>query len=197
MNRLLHIATVAWLSLAAGAQSGSFQQLPMENGKDTSFDRYALRLAEPDNPEKPTIWQGPLTVSNGSTSCTADVSLVTAIYAAPSRSFVIVLAISGSNTFANFIDLASCAAKWPPIKRAASAVTVAGNRLSFMPVCEGGSKNAPALCTSARVFLIQDAAPPLYLKSASYKLTSKELGVGFSGEARVIDARTPRAMVVH
>jgi hypothetical protein len=64
-------------------------------------------------------------------------------------------------------------------------------------MCEGGGNNAPALCTSGRVFLIQDAAPPRYLKSASYKLTAKELGVGFSGEARVIDARTPRAMIVH
>jgi hypothetical protein len=197
MRRVLLIVTMASLYLAAGAQSGAFQQLPMENGKDTNFEKYSLRLAEPDNPEKPTVWQGPLTVSKGSASCTADVSLVTAIYAAPSRSFVLVLSVSGSNISADFIDLASCAAKWPPIKRAASAVTVAGDRLSFMPVCEGGGKNAPALCTSARVFLIQDAAPPAHLKSASYKLTARELGVGFSGEARVMDPRTPRALVVH
>jgi len=191
------MAALACLSLAAGAQSGGFQQLAMENGKDTSFEKYSLRLAEPDNPEKPTMWQGPLTISNGSASCTADVSLVTALYGAPGRSFVLVLSVSGSNISADFIDLASCAAKWPSIKRAASTVAVGGNRISFMPVCEGGSKNAPALCTSARVFLIQDAAPPVYLKSASYKLTARELGVGFSGEARVMDPRTPRAILVH
>jgi hypothetical protein len=141
------------------------------------------------------MWQGPLTISSGSASCTADLSLVTAVYADPGRGFVIVLTSSGSNAITHFVDLASCAEKWPAIKRAASDVKVEGNRLSFLPVCEGGGNNAPADCTSARVYLIQDDAAPSYLRSASYKLTEKELGVGFVGEAKVMDPRTSRAKI--
>ncbi len=188
---------IATLALAVSARSGGFRPLPMQNGKDTVFEQYALRLAEPDNADKPTVWQGPLTISSGSASCTADVSLVTAIYAAPGNSFAIVLSTSGSNAIANFIELASCASKWPAIKRAASAVAVAGNHLTFSSVCEGGAKNAPALCSSARVYVIRYDSPPAYQKAASYRATAKELGVGFTGEAQVMDPRTPRAMIVH
>ena len=190
-------ALIATLALSVFAQSGGFQPLLMQNGKDTVFEQYALRLAEPDNADKPTLWQGPLKISSGSASCTAAVSLVTAIYAAPSNSFAIVLSSSGSNAIADFIELASCASRWPAIKRAASGVIVAGNRLTFLPVCEGGAKNAPAQCTSARVYLIRNDSPPAYLKAASYHATARELGVGFTGEAQVMDPRTPRAILVH
>jgi hypothetical protein len=194
--RLL-LSIFAILPVAACGQSGGFQQLVMQPGKDTAVAQYSLRLADPDNPDKPGMWQGPLTITDGSASCTEDVSLVTAVYAAPGRSFVIVISASGSNAIAHFIALASCAEKWQPIKHAASSVKVAGNRLSFLPVCEGGGNNAPALCTSARVYAIHVDSPPAYLSLDSYKLTEKELGVGFIGEAKVMDPHSPRAMVVH
>ena len=120
----------------------------MQASKDATVGQYVLRLAGPDNAEKPTTWQGPLTITSGTASCAADLSLVSALYAAPGRSYLIVLTSSGSNAIAHFIELASCAEKWPPIKRAASDVKVAGNRLSFLPVCEGGASNAPALCAA-------------------------------------------------
>jgi hypothetical protein len=197
MRRGLLIAALVSLSFVARAQSGGFQPLNFEGAAEATFERYSLRLAAPDNPARPTMWEGPLTIVNGSVSCSADVSLVTSVYGAPGRGFVILLSTSGSNAIANFIELASCTAKWPPIKRAASSVRVAGNRLSFMPVCEGGGSNAAALCTSARVYAIRNDSPPAYLRSESFKLTAKEVGVGFTGEARVMDPHTPRAMVVH
>ena len=197
MIRFVLFAIGLCVCVAAGAQSAGFHPLTMQNGQNSTAGQYALRLAEPDNAEKPTMWQGPLTISSGSASCTADVSLVTAVYAAPGRSYVIVLTSSGSNAIAHFIELASCAEKWSPVKRAASDVKVDGNRLAFLPVCEGSGSNAPAHCTSARVYIIQDDAPPSYQRSASFKLTEKELGVGFIGEARVLDPHTPRAMIVH
>ena len=194
--RLL-IGAVVCLSPAARAQSGGFQPLKIESAKETTFEQYTLRLAGPDNADNPAMWEGPLTVSRGSASCSAGVSLVTAVYSAPGRSFLIVLSASGSNRIANFIALATCASRWPPIKRAASEVTVVGNRLAFMPVCEGGGSNDPALCTSARVYTIHDDSPPAYLRSESYRLTAKEVGVGFTGEAKVTDPHTPRALIVH
>ncbi len=197
MIRSLIFSILISLSAAASAQSGGFQPLTMLNGKDTELGNFALRLAEPDNPDKPTMWQGPLIISAQGASCTAKVSLVTALYAAPGRSFVIVLTTSGSSIIAHFIELASCADRWPPIKRAAAGVRVAANRLSFLPVCEGGGTNAPALCTSAHVYVIRNGTPPSYVRFDSYKLTAKDLGVGFTGEARVMDPRTPRAMIVH
>jgi len=197
MIRHLLFVILGCLPATACAQAGGFQPLTMQAGKDTVFGQYSLRLADPDNPEKPTMWQGPLTISSGSASCSADLSLVTAVYGAPGRAFVTVITSSGSSAIAHFIELASCAEKWPAIKRAASDVKVAGNRLSFLPVCEGGASNAPAHCTSARVYVLQEDAPPSYLRSASFKLTEKELGVGFIGEAKVMDPHTPRAMIVH
>jgi len=197
MIRLLLISILASVSVAASAQTGGFQPLSMQSAMGTPFGPYSLRLADPDNAAKPTMWQGPLTITGGGASCTAAVSLVTAVYAAPGGSFVIVLTSSGSNAIAHFIDLASCAEKWPAVKRAASDVKVAGNRLSFLPACEGGGGDEPSQCSSAGVYLIHDDEPPSYLRSASYKLTAKELGVGFTGEARVMNARTRRAIIVH
>lgn len=196
MPRLL-IAALALCSVAARSQRADFHSLSMQADKDTTFGNYTLHLGEPDNPAHPTLWQGPLTIASGTASCTADVSLVGAVYAAAGRSFVIVVSSSGSSAVVNFIDLASCSAKWPAIKRAAGEVTVAGNRVSFLPACEGGASNAPALCSSARVYAIRNDSPPAWLRSVSYKLTAKELGVGFTGEAKVMDPHTPRAIVVH
>jgi hypothetical protein len=195
--RRIYIAIVVCVAVAAHAQSFGFQPLPMVNGKDTVFEQYALRLAGPDNANKPTMWQGPLTISDGKPSCTADLSLVTGVYAAPGWDYVLVLSTSGSNAIVHFIELKSCAAKWPAIKRAASAINVEGSRLSFSAECESAGKNAPSQCTSARVYELNEDAPPAFLKPESFKLTRKEIGVGFSGEARIIDPRTPRALIVH
>ena len=191
------VAALICLALAVHAQSNGFRPLPAQNATDMVFEQYQLHLADPDKPDKPAMWQGPLTISAAGVSCTADISLITAVYAAPGHSFVIVLSTSGSNATAHFVDAASCADKWPPIKHAAASAQVEGSRLSFSATCEGGAPNSPFLCTAARVFAIRDASPPLFLKVSSYKLTEKELGVGFSGEARVIDPRTPRALIVH
>ena len=196
MKRLL-LPIIALLPLAVRGQGSGFQPLKMQPDKDTAVGQYQLRLADPDNADKPAMWQGPLTISSGGALCTADVSLVTAIYAAPGRDFVIVLSSSGSNAVAQFVELASCAEKWPAIKRAATWVRVAGNRISFLPACEGGGKNAPALCTSARVYVIEASLPPSYRRALSYKLTERELGVGFLGEAKIMNPRTARAIVVH
>src|ERR1035437_6906399 len=76
-----------------------FRQLAFDNAQSTAFGAYSFRLAEPDRPDKPTAWQGPLTISSAGKSCEADVSLVTAVYAAPAAPFVVVVTYSGSNTY--------------------------------------------------------------------------------------------------
>jgi hypothetical protein len=197
MIRCAWLALLACLPLESQSQSGGFSELSMKNGADTTFAQYSLRLAGPDNPDKPVLWEGPLTIANGSSSCTADISLISSIYAAPGASFVIALSSSGSKAVVHFVDAASCASKWPDLKLSASRVRAQGNRLAASSVCEGGSSNEPSLCTSARVYEIGNDAPPSYLRSESYKLTRKELGVGFTGEAKVMDPRTPRAIIVH
>ena len=110
------------------------------------------------------MWEGPLTVSHGSASCTADVSLVTAVYAATGRSFVIVLSTSGSNADRELHRAGDVLhPEWPPIKRAASSVKVAGNRLSFMPVARAGEamRRLSALRPACTPF--GDDSPPAYL----------------------------------
>ena len=197
MIRCALLAILASIPLTLQGQSGGFRELPMKNSGDTTFGQYVIRLAGPDNPAKPVLWEGPLAIASGSSSCTAAVSLVSAIYAAPDASFFIVLSTSGSKAIVHFIEAASCGARWPELKLSASTVRVEGKRLAASPACESPGSNEPSLCTAARVYQIGQDAPPAYLRAESFKLTRKELGVGFTGEARVLDPRTPKAMIVH
>lgn len=197
MMRGALLAILASIALTLQGQPGGFRELPMKNGEGTAFEQYVLRLAGPDNPDKPVLWEGPLTVASGSASCTANVSLVSAIYAAPDSPFFIVLATSGSKAMVHFIEAASCAARWPELRFSASNVRVGGKRLAALPACESGGSNEPSLCTSARVYEIGPDAPPAYRRTESFNLTRKELGVGFTGEARVLDPRTRKALIVH
>jgi hypothetical protein len=135
--RVTGIAICALLSIAAQAQSGGFHRLSMQGETDSTFGAYAIRLAEPNDAIKPTMWQGPVTISQGRKSCTADISLVSAVYVSSVHPFIIVVSASGSNTFINFIEPSSCNQKWERLKKSSAGVQIEGDRLSLLPACEG------------------------------------------------------------
>ena len=183
-------------ALAPQEHVRGFRQLAFDNGQSTTFGAYSFRLAEPDRPDKPTAWQGPLTISSGGKSCAADVSLVTAVYAAPDAPFVVVVTYSGSNTYVHFIAIASCAAKWERIKAFTEGVRVAEDRLSILPACDSAGVKSPTRCFAARVYKLTSEAAPELLKDESFSLTKETLGVGFTGEAKVVHPKSARARIV-
>jgi hypothetical protein len=184
------------LAVAAQTEAAGFRRLEMINGKDTRLGSLGFRLSNPDDADKPTAWEGPLTISQGGKSCTADISLVTDVYASSERSYAIVVSYSGSNTFVDFINVSTCAPKWPELKAFTADLRVKGDRLSMLPGCEAGGDKLPAACSSAHVYELSSDTAPRLLKEESYKLTLQTLGVGFSGEAKVAYPKTAHARLV-
>jgi hypothetical protein len=179
----------------AHAQSGGFQQLVFEDNSQVSLGALTFHLSEPDRSNKPTEWQGPLTISTNGKSCEARVSLVSSVYASTKEAYVVVVTHSGSNTLIHFIDTSSCAAKWQRIKAFTEGVRIAGDRLTILPTCVSTDSKF-AQCFSARIYKLNHAKFPQLLKDASIKLTQETLGVAFSGEANVENPKTPQARLV-
>ena len=114
--KLAALALYVLSSLAPQELAGGFRQLAFDNRQVARLGAYSFHLEEPDRPDKPRAWQGPLTISSTDKSCEADVSLVTAVYASPDAPFVVVVTYSGSSTYVHFITISSCAAKWERMK---------------------------------------------------------------------------------
>lgn len=183
-------------ALAPQEQAGGFRQLAFHDAQSTAFGAYSFHLAEPDRPDKPTAWQGPLTISSAGKSCHADVSLVTAVYASPDAPFLVVVTYSGSNTYVHFIAIANCAVKWERIKAFTEGVRVAKDRLSILPACDSAGVRSPTRCFAGRVYKLTSQAAPELLKEESFSLTKETLAVGFSGEAKVVHPKSARARIV-
>ena len=193
--KLLVLVLFALWPPAQTEQSHGFRQLAFSNGPDVTLGAYTFHLAQPDRPEKPTAWEGPLTIAFESKSCAADVSLVTAVYAAPNAPFVVVVSYSGSNTYIHFVSISTCESQWETIKAYTEGVEVDDHRLSILPACDSKGETAPARCFGARVYRLDDDAAPKFLKDESFGLTKKKLGVGFTGEAKVMHPNSPEARI--
>jgi hypothetical protein len=194
--KLVALMLYVLFSLAPQEHAGGFRQLAFDNGQNATLGAYSFHLAEPDRPDKPRAWQGPLTISSGGKSCEADVSLVTAVYASPDAPLVVVVAYSGSNTYVHFVSVSSCAAKWERMKAFTEGVRVAEDRLSILPACDGAGSTSPTQCFAARVYKLTSEAAPELLKDESFSLTKETLGVGFTGGAKVIHPKSARARIV-
>ena len=193
--KLLALWLAALLFPAPQQDAVGFRQLVFTDSGATLGD-YSFRLAEPDRPERPTAWQGPLTIASGAKSCKADVSLVTAVYGAAAMPFVVVVTYSGSNTYVHFIKTADCAKRWPSLKAFTEGVRVSGDRLSMLPACDGAGDPFPARCFAGRVYQLTAATKPQFLRNESVQLTRQTLGVAFTGEAMVSHPKSARARIV-
>ncbi len=193
---LLGVLLYSLLFVAPQQPGGGFQQLVFTAANAITFGDHSFRLAEPNNAEKPTAWQGPLTISSAGKSCEADVSLVTAVYASTEVPFLVVVTYSGSNTYVHFVATQNCKTKWKTIKAFTEGVRVADDRLSILPACDSAGDNSPTRCFSGRVYKLTSAAAPVLLRNESFRLTKDKLGVGFTGQARVAHPKSAQAVIV-
>ncbi len=185
------------LSFAPFDSHDGFQPLVFHDQQMTVFGSRSFGLAGPDQPDKPTAWQGPLTIVTGEKSCEAGVSLVTAVYASLTAPYVIVVAYSGSSTYVHFVATSTCTTRWNTYKVFTNGVQVHDDRLSVLPACERPAADAASLCSSARVYRLSEDSAPVLLKNESLQLTREKLGVSFFGQARVSHPKTPQAAIVH
>lgn len=165
----------------SGYRAVSFVGAP--DGKVT-VGAVELELKAPDGPN-PKAWEGPLVLRllPSGNACEAEPSLVTAVFLDTAGHTALVQSYSGSMTYLDFIDVATCKPKWMRIEAFTSGVTVEGDRVSMLPGCEG--EKSKSRCSAGRVLALSSEAAPHLLGAESRQLTKSRLGVEFDGEAWV------------
>ena len=168
---------------------------PAANGQwQARIDQGTVTLLDPDKPDRPTAWEGPLRIQLSTAApCEADLSLVTRVYGASGAEYLIALSYSGSMQYIHFLDLKSCREKWPVRSVYTNKIDVVGDSLSVFPACECPGGSEPCLCSAAQVYRLSAALAPEPLTAAALALTGKVLGVEFAGERKVLRPRTPTA----
>jgi hypothetical protein len=168
---------------------------PAANGQwQARIDQGTVTLLDPDKPDRPTAWDGPLRIQiSPAATCEADLSLVTRVFGASGAEYLIALSYSGSMQYIHFLDLKSCREKWPMRSVYTNKIDVAGDSLSVFPACECPGGSAPCVCSAAQVYRLSAALSPEPLPAAALALTRKMLGVEFAGERKVLRPRTPTA----
>lgn len=195
--RLERLAAISALAIGCTpAYSQTFQKQVFRVGQDTVVGSHRFRLEGPDNPDAPTVWEGPLRITNGKTTCESPVSLVGSVWAQSGAKFAIVVADSGSSTYVHFIDTLSCGAKWPRIKAFTEGVSIVSERIQILPGCDCGKTGAPCSCSAAQVYRLSSDAAPMLLKDESRALTKKYVGVTFSGTRKVLHPKTAQARLM-
>jgi hypothetical protein len=168
---------------------------PAANGQwQARIDQGTVTLLDPDKPDRPTAWDGPLRIQiSPAATCEADLSLVTRVFGASGAEYLIALSYSGSMQYIHFLDLKSCREKWPMRSVYTERIDVAGDSLSVLPACECPGGSAPCVCSAAQVYRLSAARSPEPVPAAALALTRKILGVEFAGERKVLRPRTPTA----
>ena len=168
---------------------------PAANGQwQARIDQGTVTLLDPDKPDRPTAWDGPLRIQiSPAATCEADLSLVTRVFGASGAEYLIALSYSGSMQYIHFLDLKSCREKWPMRSVYTNKIDVAGDSLSVFPACECPGGSAPCVCSAAQVYRLSAARSPEPVPAAALALTRKILGVEFAGERKVLRPRTPTA----
>ena len=207
-KRLLLVAPIMVVASACSPQTQvarptatppvQFQLLafsPAANGQwQARIDQGTVTLLDPDKPDRPTAWDGPLRIQiSPAATCEADLSLVTRVFGASGAEYLIALSYSGSMQYIHFLDLKSCREKWPMRSVYTERIDVAGDSLSVLPACECPGGSAPCVCSAAQVYRLSAARSPEPVPAAALALTRKILGVEFAGERKVLRPRTPTA----
>ncbi|MEK6749259.1 MAG: hypothetical protein AABY83_08640 [Pseudomonadota bacterium] len=107
----------------------------------------------------------------------------------------IVVHFSGSTTYVDLFDSATCHARMPRIEAMTEKVEVAASRITIWPGCEPIDKHV-SNCMSAQVFDFDAEFRATPNMAASRALTQKVVGLDFSGVKKVYDAKTSHAKLV-
>ena len=212
IRRLAAVCVMAVAPLACASQSPqaesqtaqpyAFQALKFEPQKTGDIfvavvGSIEFALRDPDNPEKPTAWEGPLEIRQLPTgsSCQVAVSLVTEVYLDNQSSVSVVRSYSGSRDLIDFVDVRTCAAKWPQLAAVTESIVVSQDRLIISPACEAATKER-SRCAAGQVLRLQQDKPPMLLDRESRELTKHVVGVEFVGQAWVQAPKTADAKIV-
>jgi len=98
------------------AAGPDFRRLEFRDNR-ASMEGLTVELAEPDDPDHPSAWQGPLQIAG---RCTANISLITAVYVSHGARYLIAISYSGSLNYAHYIDVQNAAACDPRKRQAIS-----------------------------------------------------------------------------
>jgi len=160
-------------------------------------DSFEFVLRDPDDPEKPTAWEGPLEIRElpAGRACRAQMSLVTEVYVDGELNTSLVRSYSGSISFVDFVDVRTCAQQWPQLAVFTERITVSGDRLIVSPGCEAATPQR-SLCSAGQVLKLQRDRAPVLLDVESRKLTKDVVGVEFVGQAWVESPKTAHAKLV-
>ncbi len=174
---VLNVLTVA--AAPAPAHSQTFTRLAFQDGKDTKVVGLCLQLHEPDDPAKPTLWQGPLSIAGSSGSCNIAASLISSVFLSSTGRLAVLVSVSGSKTTVGFFNTHTCAGKWPPVTAFSSGVFIQRNLLELHPACEAAKIGYS--CSAASVYRLSDSSAPVRLAADSLALTKEIFGVAFTG----------------
>ncbi len=154
---------------------------------------YRISLMEPDNPEQPKAWLGPLIVTDqrSGKSCKMDIELITDVYDVNSGSMFLVFSYGGSSRYINYIDPRSCRHMHPELELYTEGIVVTNNRIIVKPGCECAEEYCR--CSAGLVIEINKNYEPIILEKGSLELTKKIVGVAFKGSRKVRNPKTPNA----
>lgn len=153
-----------------------------------------ISVDQPNDASHPTVWDGPIHVkdSRRASSCVVNASLITAVYVSPEASSLMVLSYSGSTRSVEFWSLRPCK-KTKSLSGFSEGVELRGDRLVMNPGCECSAPDEACSCSAGRVYLAVPGKSPKLLPSESRALTRKVLGVGFTGNGKVLHPKSPQA----
>jgi hypothetical protein len=178
----------------------ALQKVSFSPVKATSPDKfegasanYKLMLAGPDDPLHPTVWLGPLTITDqrSGKTCKVDIDLITDAYDVNGGSMLLVFSYGGSSRFINYIDPRSCKYMHPQLELRTEGIDIANNRIIVRPGCECLEEYCQ--CSAGLVIEINKNYEPIVLEKESLELTKKVIGVPFKGSHKVRRPKTPNA----
>jgi hypothetical protein len=157
---------------------------------------YKLMLVGPDDPQQPTVWLGPLIITDqrSGKSCKVDIDLITDVYDVNGGSMLLVFSYGGSSRFINYIDPRSCKYMHPQLELRTEGIDIANNRIIVKPGCECLEEYCE--CSAGLVIEINKNLETIVHEKESLELTRKEIGVAFKGSRKVRNPKTSGAVLL-
>jgi hypothetical protein len=100
-------------AVAASGTAPAFVEV-LPHGALADAGRYRLDLGEPDDPNSPRAWQGPVRITGNNTRCTVsdDVAIIERPMAIMDDRLLYLTTYSGSEVRVYVVDAATCAIAW-------------------------------------------------------------------------------------
>ena len=175
---LLHLGFFAF-GLSAAAQT--WQKVAFPDVKSGSAFGVRFELRAPDSLTNAQVWEGPLSITTGTSTCQPDASLIRSVYQSRDGHTTLVVSISGSSTFVSSFNTSSCAQQWRVIKAYTEGASIRGTRLQVLPACECPGDNKPCTCSAGSIYKLYAGKPPTLLTRESRAFTKDTLGIAFTG----------------